>query len=90
MDKATKQEIMTEFANKEGDTGSTKVQIAILSKRITDLTEHLRTNKKDNSTRRGLIAMVSRRRKLLVYLNRQDHEGYLAITEKLNIRRKQH
>ena len=88
MDKVTKQGIIKEFATKEGDTGSSEVQIALLTQRITELTEHLKKNKKDHSTRRGLLAMVSRRRKLLTYLNKEDHAGYLAITDKLKIRRK--
>ena len=88
MDKVTKQSIIKEYAQKEGDTGSSEVQIALLTQRITELTEHLKINKKDHSTRRGLLAMVSRRRKLLKYLNSENHAGYLAITEKLGIRRK--
>ena len=88
MDKVTKQGVIKEFAKKEGDTGSSEVQIALLTQRITELTEHLKANKKDHSTRRGLLAMVSRRRKLLTYLNKEDHAGYLAITDKLKIRRK--
>jgi small subunit ribosomal protein S15 len=88
MDKATKQSIIKEFATKDGDTGSSQVQIALLSERIKELTEHLKENKKDHSTRRGLLAMVSRRRSLLKYLNSENHAEYLAITDKLGIRRK--
>ncbi len=88
MDKAVKQEIIAKFARQEGDTGSPEVQVAILSNRIKELTEHLRSNKKDNSTRRGLLAMVSRRTKLLRYLNSENHERYLTITDELGIRRK--
>lgn len=88
MDKATKQEIIAKYARQEGDTGSPEVQIAVLSQRIKDLTEHLRSNKKDNSTRRGLLAMVSRRAKLLRYLNSENHERYITLTDELGIRRK--
>jgi small subunit ribosomal protein S15 len=86
MDKAAKTKVIKSFAREEKDTGSPEVQIGILTNRINELTEHLHTNKKDNSTRRGLLTMVSRRRKLLTYLNRKDHAGYLAITKKLKIR----
>lgn len=88
MDKALKSEVIKSFAKAENDTGSSEVQIAILTNRINELTEHLRLNKKDNSTRRGLLTMVSRRRKLLDYLNRRDHAAYVEIIRKLNIRRK--
>ncbi|MFA6716752.1 MAG: 30S ribosomal protein S15 [Victivallaceae bacterium] len=88
MDKALKAEVIKSFAKSENDTGSSEVQIAILTNRINELTEHLRSNKKDNSTRRGLLTMVSRRRKLLSYLNRKDHAAYVEITDKLGIRRK--
>jgi small subunit ribosomal protein S15 len=87
MDKALKTEVIKSFAKSEQDTGSSEVQIAILTNRINELTDHLRSNKKDNSARHGLLNMVSRRRKLLKYLNHKDHEAYLAITEKLSIRR---
>lgn len=80
--------IIAENARKEGDTGSPEVQVALLSTRIKDLTDHLRNNPKDHSTRRGLLAMVSRRKRLLTYLARENHAGYLAITEKFGIRRK--
>ncbi len=88
MDKSRKTEVIEKFAKKEGDTGSTEVQIAILSERIKELTEHLRANKKDHSTRRGLLAMVSNRRKLIAYLGRKDHERFLSLTDELGIRRK--
>lgn len=87
MDKATKAEIIAKFARKEGDTGSPEVQIAILSTRIRELTEHLKLNAKDNSTRRGLLAMVALRKKLLSYLQRENLESYLKITTELSIRR---
>jgi len=88
MDKATKTEIIAKFARKEGDCGSPEVQVAILTKRILELTEHLRANKKDHSTRRGLLAMVSRRKKLLAYLARENRERYITLTDELSIRRK--
>ncbi|MDD5599568.1 MAG: 30S ribosomal protein S15 [Victivallaceae bacterium] len=88
MDKALKAEVIKNFAKSENDTGSSEVQIAILTNRINDLTEHLRLNKKDNSTRRGLLTLVSRRRKLLSYLSRKDHTAYGEITDKLGIRKK--
>jgi len=87
MEKALKTEVIKSFARDEKDTGSPEVQVGILSSRINELTEHLRLNKKDKSTQHGLLMMVSRRRKLLKYLNRKDHATFLAITEKLNIRR---
>ena len=88
MDKAKKTEIIKEFATKEGDVGSSEVQIAVLTEKITEMTEHLKANKKDHSSRRGLIAMVNNRRKLLNYLKRKNLASYNNITEKLNIRKK--
>lgn len=88
MEKALKSEVIKSFAKNEKDTGSSEVQIAILSNRINELTEHLRLNKKDKSTQHGLLMMVSRRKKLLKYLSRKDHAAFLAITEKLAIRTK--
>ena len=70
--KQTKEQIVTEFRTHEGDTGSPQVQVALLSKRINDLTEHFKTHKKDNHSRRGLLKMVSQRRSLLDYLKRTD------------------
>ena len=87
MDKAKKTEIIKKYARKEGDTGSPEVQIAVLSARISELTEHLRNNKKDNSTRRGLLAMVALRKKLLTYLERENRDKYIEITTELGIRR---
>ena len=87
MDKAQRTEIIKKFARKEGDTGSPEVQIAILSARISELTEHLKANFKDHSTRRGLLAMVSLRKKLLAYLARENRAKYLEITDSLGIRR---
>ena len=87
MDKATKESIIKEYAKSEGDVGSSDVQIAVLTARIKELTEHLKKHKKDHSTRRGLIAMVNRRRKLLDYVNRKDHTRYLELIKRLELRR---
>ncbi len=87
MDKATKTEIVKKYARKEGDTGSPEVQVALLSFRIKELTEHLKVNFKDHSTRRGLLAMVSLRKKLLNYLSRENHTRYIELTDELGIRR---
>jgi small subunit ribosomal protein S15 len=88
LNKEVKSLLITDFHRHDSDTGSPDVQIAILSKRITQLTEHLRANKLDNSSRRGLLKMVGQRRRLLAYLRREDYPRYLAITERLNIRKK--
>lgn len=82
-----KKEIIAAFGAKEGDTGSPEVQIAILTERIKELTEHLKTNKKDNHSRRGLFMMVGKRRGLLEYLKSKDIERYRAIIEKLGLRK---
>lgn len=82
-----KKEIITKFARTEGDTGSPEVQVALLSNRINALTEHLKANKRDHSTRRGLLAMVARRKKLLAYLAREDYAKYIELTDTLKIRR---
>ena len=79
--------LVEKFRRQEGDTGSPEVQVALLSARITELTEHLKVNKKDHHSRRGLIRMVSRRRKLLDYLKSKDINQYLALIQALNIRR---
>ncbi|WP_299239116.1 30S ribosomal protein S15 [Sulfurihydrogenibium sp.] len=81
-----KQEIIKKFALHENDTGSPEVQIAILTERIRNLTEHIKANKKDLHSRRGLIGMVNKRRKLLNYLKRKSEERYRKIIEALNIR----
>ena len=81
-----KQELIAEYHIHDSDTGSADVQIALLSTRIKQLTEHLRNNKKDQSSRRGLLQMVGKRRRLLAYLRRTDFPRFTAITEKLNIR----
>jgi len=88
LNKEIKSQLITDYHRHETDTGSPDVQIAILSKRITQLTEHLRANKLDNSSRRGLLKLVGQRRRLLAYLRREDYPRYLAITERLNIRKK--
>lgn len=88
MDKATKSELIKQYGRQTGDTGSPEVQIAVLTRRINELTEHLRDNKKDHSTRRGLLAMVSRRRRLLKYLNATNRERYLSLSAELKIRLK--
>jgi len=82
-----KTELITEFQRKEGDTGSPEVQIAVLSHRIKALTEHLKTHKKDHTSRRGLLSMVSRRRRLLDYLKRVTPEKYKEIIQQLGIRK---
>jgi small subunit ribosomal protein S15 len=82
-----KTRLMTEFATKEGDTGSPEVQVAILTSRITTLTEHFKTHKKDNHSRRGLLMMVAQRRKLLDYLKAKDEGRYQDLIKRLGIRR---
>ncbi|SLN67708.1 30S ribosomal protein S15 [Roseivivax jejudonensis] len=82
-----KQKIMKDFATKEGDTGSPEVQVAILTTRITALTEHFKTHKKDNHSRRGLLKLVAQRRKLLDYLRSRDEGRYRTLIGKLGIRR---
>ena len=87
MTQAEKTAIMQEYAIHEGDTGSPEVQIAVLTKRIRDLTEHLKEHPKDHHSRRGLLKMVSRRRKLLDYLKARDLAAYKALIEALNLRK---
>ena len=87
MTQAEKQAIMKEYATHEGDTGSPEVQIAVLTKRINDLTEHLRTNQKDHHSRRGLLKMVGQRRSMLAYLQKKDINRYRALIAKLGIRK---
>jgi small subunit ribosomal protein S15 len=87
MTNAEKQAIIAEYATHEGDTGSPEVQIAVLTKRINELTEHLKVHKKDDHSRRGLLKMVGHRRNLLGYLQRVDIERYRAIIKKLGIRK---
>ncbi|MBR7091426.1 MAG: 30S ribosomal protein S15 [Clostridia bacterium] len=83
---ATKQEIIAKFQRKEGDTGSTEVQVALLSDRIAHLTEHLKAHPKDNHTRRGLLKLVGQRRALLKYLREKDLEAYRALIAKLGLK----
>ena len=87
MTKETKQEIIKNFGRDEKDTGSSEVQIALLTQRINELTEHLKVHKKDNHSRRGLLQMVGKRRNLLNYLAQNDLEKYREIVEKLNLRK---
>ena len=82
-----KQRVMKDFATKDGDTGSAEVQVAILTNRITTLTEHFKTHKKDNHGRRGLLMMVAQRRKLLDYVKAKDVARYQSLIERLGIRR---
>ena len=85
--KESKQEIMKKYAMHEGDTGSPEVQIAVLTARITYLTEHLKTHKKDHHSRRGLLKMVGHRRRLLSYLSKKDISRYREIISQLNLRK---
>ena len=88
IDKESKSKIMENYARHEGDTGSPEVQIALISNRITQLTDHLRTHKHDESSRRGLLQLVGQRRRLLAYIRRYEYQRYIALTDRLNIRRK--
>ena len=85
--KEEKTAIIKEYATHEGDTGSPEVQIAVLTHRINTLTEHLKTNKKDHHSRRGLLKMVGHRRRLLAYLRNKDIERYRSIIAKLDLRK---
>jgi len=87
LDAAVKTQIMTEFATHEGDTGSPEVQIAVMTRRISDLTEHLKEHKHDHHTRRGLMALVGRRRRMLTYLKRVEIERYRSLIERLGLRK---
>ena len=82
-----KQELIQTYGAKAGDTGSPEVQVAILSERIANLTEHFKTHKKDNHSRRGLIKLVSQRRKLLDYIKRTEQSRYEALIQRLGLRR---
>ena len=82
-----KNNLIKDYATKEGDTGSPEVQVAILTKRIANLTEHFKTHKKDNHSRRGLLKMVSLRRKLLDYVREKDDNRYKELIKRLEIRR---
>jgi small subunit ribosomal protein S15 len=82
-----KHQLITDFRRSEEDTGSPEVQVAVLSRRIEELTEHLKAHRKDHHSRRGLLRMVGRRRRLLDYLKREDIERYRALIERLGLRR---
>ena len=88
LDKDKKSKVMEEYSRHKTDTGSPEVQIAIITTRINQLTEHLRAHKHDESSRRGLLKLVGHRRRLLAYLRRNEYDRYVALTEKLSIRRK--
>lgn len=87
MEQAVREEIKKEYQKSERDTGSVEVQVALLSRRISELTEHLKIHKKDNSTRRGLIALVNKRRKLLSYISKKDAARYKGLIQRLGLRR---
>ena len=87
MDQAVKAEIKNEFKRGEQDTGSVEVQVALLTSRIKELTEHLKSHRKDHSSRRGLIMMVNKRRKLLVYLQKKSDSRYKEVIGKLGLRK---
>ena len=87
LESSVKKEIIAGNATNEGDTGSPEVQVALLSRRISDLTEHLKVHKHDHHSRRGLLLLVGRRRRLLQYLSREDINRYRALIEKLGLRR---
>jgi small subunit ribosomal protein S15 len=87
LDTATKKAIMAEYATVDSDTGSPEVQVAMLTRRIADLTEHLKTHKHDHHTRRGLLGLVGRRRRLLKYLEKTDINRYRSLIERLGLRR---
>ena len=85
--KEKKEELIGKYGRSEGDTGSAEVQVALLTERINELTEHLRGHKKDHHSRRGLLKLVGRRRRLLTYMQRHDLEGYRALIKELGLRR---
>ncbi|MDQ0850960.1 small subunit ribosomal protein S15 [Arthrobacter sp. B3I9] len=87
LEAAVKQSIIQEFATSEGDTGSPEVQVAVLTQRIKDLTEHMKVHKHDYHTQRGLLAMVGRRKRMLTYLKNTDIARYRALIERLGLRR---
>ena len=87
MDRARKNELISDYRVHEADTGSPEVQVALLTERINHLAEHLRTHRKDHASRRGLLMMVSRRSRLLRYLNRKSPERYAAVVKRLGIRK---
>ena len=87
LDAAVKQQIITDYATADGDTGSPEVQVALLSRRIADLTEHMKQHKHDFHTQRGLLQLVGRRRRLLRYLEQKDVQRYRTLIERLGLRR---
>ena len=87
LSKELKTKIINEYATKPGDTGSAEVQVALLTERINELTEHLKVHKKDNHSRRGLLKMVGQRRNMLNYLQKKDEERYKVLVEKLGLRK---
>lgn len=87
LSKEVKSQIMAEYATHEGDTGSPEVQIAVLTRRINELTEHLKVNNHDHHSRRGLLKMVGHRRNLLAYLQKKDIERYRSIVARLGLRK---
>jgi small subunit ribosomal protein S15 len=87
LDQEQKSKIRAEYATAEGDTGSPEVQVAVLTKRIADLTEHLKVHKHDHHSRRGLLLLVGRRRRLLNYLQKTDINRYRSLIERLGLRR---
>lgn len=86
--KEIKTKVIEDYHRHEKDTGSPEVQVAVLTSRILQLTDHLRSNKHDESSRRGLLQMVGQRRRLLAYLRKHDYQRYLALTDQLKLRRK--
>ena len=87
MTKEQKTAIIKEYATSENDVGSVEVQVAVLTHRVAELTDHLKTHAKDHSTRRGLIALVNRRRKLLNYVDGKSHDRYVSLIRRLDLRR---
>ncbi len=87
LDAATKKQIIDDYATGDGDTGSPEVQVALLSRRISDLTEHLKEHKHDHHSRRGLLLLVGQRRRLLNYLQKTEIERYRSVIERLGLRR---
>ena len=86
--KESKKKFIQEFSKNENDTGSTSIQIAVITERIKNLTEHFKTHNKDNHSKRGLVALVNQRKKLLSYLSNKNNNEYLELIKKLNIRGK--
>jgi small subunit ribosomal protein S15 len=88
LDKEVKTKLITDYHRHDTDTGSPEVQVAILTSRINQLTDHLRTHSHDESSRRGLLKLVGQRRRLLAYLRKSEYQRYLALTDQLKLRRK--